>query len=184
MSTTVINTTTTKEDKNFFFYEDEEIPIHPTGIIFQKLNDSSFKGAVVYNEVLLDALNYKKPPEQRQTFNKLERKFVSYNLAVDLPHQKSILLSTYKTKIAQLIQGGFFSQWMKPYSNDASLIAREEEDNRVVLTMEHLSVGFTIWLGMLLIAAVAFLAELARFYLPKYFRAIFFKTFLTIYLGR
>ena len=43
---------------------------------------------------------------------------------------------------------------------DQSLVEKEEEEDKVVLTMDHMSVGFTLWLGMLLIA---FIMEFARF---------------------
>ena len=47
-----------------------------------------------------------------------------------------------------------------------SIIEKDLEDDKVVLTMnDHLYPGFTIWLTMLLIASIAFGAELARFHI-------------------
>ena len=52
------------------------------------------------------------------------------------------------------------------------------EENKIVLTFDHLSVGFTIWIGMLLIAMLGFIAELARCYYSNYVKALVICTVL------
>ena len=61
--------------------------------------------------------------------------------------------------------------------SDSSLRKPEPEpgDDKVVLSMNHFLVGFTIWLGMLLIALAAFTAEHTRFYLKNYVRRKLFE---------
>ena len=167
MSKTINGTTTANLIPGYELDYHEDDLVQPYNEIMEQLQDSSFKGAAVHNDLELAMTNYKKPRDQQRSYHQLERKLLSYNFAVNLPNQKSILLSTVKCKINQLIEGGFFNHWLEPYLNDRSLVEKEEEDDRVVLTIDHLSVGFTIWLGMLLIAIMAFLAELVWFHFSK-----------------
>ena len=116
--------------------------------------------------------NYKKRPEEKLNFRKLEEKVISYNLAVHLPPYWTLLHSTVKTKVNQLVQAGFFKYWLEPYLNHPSMIEEPFEEDKIVLTFDHLSVGFTIWIGMLLIALLGFIAEFARFRVPVYVEAL------------
>ena len=147
--------------------------------VFDILNltqHSSFKGAGVFKDVELSFYNYKKKPADKFYFRKLEEKVISYNLAVLLTDQRHFLNPTFKWKIKQLIQGGFFDHWISHFKNDLSIIEKKEEEDKVVLEMDHLYVGFTIWLVMLLVSSAAFIVELARVHLPNYFRGFLFQT--------
>lgn len=128
--------------------------------------DSALSVAVVYNELDLFLINYKKNLSERLQFIKLDQKMFSYNKAIILPHN-SFIFSTFKHKINQLLEGGFFEHWLKPYLKHRSIVEEKIIDDRVVLTMDHLSVGFTLWLAILLIAAVLFIVEFFLLLLPN-----------------
>ena len=147
----------------------EEFLLYPMEAILNQTQNSSFNGAVIYPELQMYLHNYKKNAKDKFNFHILQEKMISYNIAVVLPDFDNFMHSTFKLKINQLIQGGFFDHWMEPYMTDQSLVEKEEEEDKVVLTMDILSVGFTLWLGMLLIASIAFIMEFARFGLHKIF---------------
>ena len=132
----------------------------------------------MFHDINLRMYNYKKRPEEKLNFRKLEQKAISYNLAVTLPPFWSCLHSTFKSKVNQLIQAGIFKYWLDPYLNHPSMIEEPLEENKIVLTFDHLSVGFTLWIGMLLIATLGFTAELARFRVSIYVKALVIKTVL------
>ena len=150
-------------------YTHEEFLIYPMEAIFNQTQNSSYNGAVVYPEIDMFLHNYKKAVEDKFYFHTLKEKMMSYNIAVVLPDSYNFMHSTFKLKINQLIQAGFFDHWMELYMTDPSLIEKEVEEDKIVLTIDHLSVGFTMWLGMLLIASIAFTIELVRFGLHKIF---------------
>lgn len=156
----------------------KKIAFFGTEGIFKKLQNSSFEGAAIYNNLDLTLRNYKKKSGEKLFFNKLDENILSYNLAIIFSGVRHPLHSTLKRKIKQLIQGGFFNFWINQYLNHPSILEQEIEEIRVVLTMDHLSVGFTIWLAMLLIAFIVFMVELAQFYLRIYLKSILIKIFL------
>ena len=161
-----------------FHERNETIKIlSPRGIL-GKIQDFSFKAAIVYDELALSMTNFKKPADQKLHFNKLEQKVMSYNMAVRLPDYRSLLHSTFKWKINQLIQAGFFNYWMDVYLKDPSIVTQEEEDVRVVLTMGHLDVGFILWISFLAIGLAVFVLELGKFYSAFYFDAFLRTTVL------
>ena len=146
--------------------------------VLQLLKNSSFKGAAVYQELKISSFNYKKENEEKFYFHTLEQKMISYNIAVHLPYESMYLCPTFMRKIRQLIEGGFFDHWISNYLKHKSIIEKDLEDDKVVLTMnDHLYPGFAIWLTMLLIASMAFVAELVRFYVSN-LRTRLFKTIL------
>ena len=140
--------------------------------IFVKLQNSSFEGAAIFDNLGLLMHNYKKNRTKQFHFQKLDQKVITYNLGVSLPDARTSLYPTFKWKIQQLIQGGFFDQWLKPYLKDQSVVEKELEEDKVVLTMDHLSVGFTIWLAMLLISLLGFIGERITIHVLNYFRAM------------
>ena len=156
----------TYEQQSVMVEEIMKKEIKPRTILVDKIikmtQDSSHNMAMVYNDLDLFLLNYKENLEDKISFIKLDQKVVSYNKAIWLPHHH-LIYSTFKKKINQLIEGGFFNHWMNPYFSHQSILDEEIVDDKVVLTMDHLSVGFTIWLGILFIATVAFAAEFVHF---------------------
>ena len=147
----------------------EEFLIYPMDAVFNQTQNSSFDGAMLYPELEMYLYNYKKAAKDKFHFNTLKEKMISYNVAVALPDSINFMHSTFELKINQLIQGGFFYHWIEHYMTDQSLIEKEVEEDKIVLTINHLSVGFTLWLGMLMFASIAFTIELARSGFTKYF---------------
>ena len=127
--------------------------------------------AAIFNDLDLFLHNYKKNLKDKFHFHKLDQKFVSCNKAVWLPHHH-LIASTFKKKISLLIEGGFFNHWMDPYLSHRSVLEEEIVDDRIVLTMDHLSVGFTLWLGILFIATVAFVSEFCQINAPNFVRGL------------
>ena len=127
--------------------------------IFVELQSPSFKGVVIYDEASLKTLNYNR--KDKLQLNTIDQKVFSYNLGYCLTDD-SFFTQIYLKKIAQLIEGGFIDVWDIRSKDHWSFAKEEEPDNRVVLTLDHLGVGFSIWCLMLLIALLVFGAE--RFY--------------------
>ena len=123
--------------------------------------------------------NYRREPKDRRYFHQLDQKVLSYNVHVIFPLRQQFLYSTFDWKIRQLVEGGFFVHWFDRYLSDSSLRKPEPKDSRVVLTMDHLSVGFNIFLGMLMIALLAFSVELARVHLANYLRGFLLQMILS-----
>ena len=155
--------------------KDETILRIPAYDIFLKLQNSSFQGAATFDNLGLFMYNYKKNRSQQFHFHKLNENVISYNLVITLPDARTSIHSTFKWKIKQLIQGGFFDHWLKPYTKHRSLVEKELEEDKVVLTMDHLSVGFTIWLTMLLISLLGFIGERITVQVLNFFRAMFLR---------
>ena len=165
-------------DSTIRYYKKDHKTYHRMDTVFNQMQNSSYKGSFFYNELAFLMHNYKKEPKDRLYFNQLDKKVRDHNVHVALPLKYNFIYSTLDRKIRQLVESGFFVHWFDRYLSDSSLRKPEPEDNRVVLTMEHLSVGFIIWLGMLLIASVAMIVELVRFHLLNYLRRFFFQMIL------
>ena len=163
----------------------ENPKLHHMATIYEQLQNSSFKGFLLGNDFTISMYNHKKEPKDRIFFHRLDQKAFSSNVHVHLPLKYNFLYSTLDRKVSQLVEGGFFVHWIDRYLSDSSLRKPEPEpdDDKVVLTMDHLSVGFIIWLGMLLIASGAFIAETARVHLANYLHEFFFQMILKKHQG-
>lgn len=73
----------------------------------------------------------------------------------------------FNRKLTQLIESGIARKVSDKYESKADSSA--DESGPVVLTLDHLGIGFVVWLGFLLISFVALLVELIlRYMLAKY----------------
>lgn len=124
--------------------------------ILVKLQDPSFQGVAIYDEATLNGANYNR--EKKLNFNVIDRKIVSYNFGIKT-NPFSCLEPVFVKNINQLIEAGFFQLWFHRARSHRSLAEIIVEDNKVVLTLNHLGVGFTIWLCVLSFAVLAFIAE-------------------------
>ena len=125
--------------------------------IFESLQDSSFKGAAVFDEATLKVQNFKR--QEKLKFEIIERKINSYNFGV-VTNAYTRLNPIYLKKIWQLVEGGFFEIWFDREHNHRSLAKEVEKDDKVVLTINHLGVGFLIIVVLLTISIVIFFGEI------------------------
>ena len=146
---------------------------YATNDILKKMQNSSFKGIAAISELGLLLYNYKKPADQRLHFNVIDQKICSYSRAISFDDKSFFLFSTLNRKISQLIEGGFFDHWLKHYTHHNSMVEEEIEKSKIVLTWGHVYVGFMLWLGLLMIAALAFILERMKFHVLNYFQAAF-----------
>lgn len=77
-----------------------------------------------------------------------------------------ILYSAFNNKLIQLIESGISDRFVDEYSNHDH--AEPDSGEPVVLTMEHLGVGFLVWLLFCLLSFVCFLIEVT----PSAYRSI------------
>lgn len=93
-----------------------------------------------------------------------------HGLAFPLHH---FLYPSLSEKVQQLITSGIIEQWETRIKNHRYVIEKPPESEPAVLTMDHLEIGFQIWLAMLLIAFIAFLAEIV-YYRSKNLRELIY----------
>ena len=149
--------------------------------ILNQTQNSSFKGAMLYNDLSLALFNYKKPLEERLNFITINEKIFTHRFTLFLHEIDNYLAPTFKWKMLQLIEGGFFNHWISSSLNHRSVNEKEAPEEKIVLTMEHLNVGFTIWISLLMISSVALTAELVFKFTSNQLRWILFKNFFESY---
>ena len=169
-----------KDDKCLAFSDGSSGTVRSMAVILKQLQDPTFKSFAINNEFVFSMYNYEKEPKDRLYFHQIEQKILSYNVHVGFNPVYDFIFLTFDWKIKQLVESGFFALWIDRHFSHPSVQAPkpEPDDNKIVLTMDHLSVGFIIWLGMLSIASVAFIAESVRVYLKNYLQGIFFQMIL------
>ena len=149
--------------------------VYATNQIHINMQNSSFKGIAAISELELFLYNYKKPADQRLHFNVIDQKMSSFLSSISFHKNSFFLYSTLHRKVRQLNEGGFFDHWLKHYTHHNSMVEEEIEKSKVVLTWDHLYVGFTLWFGLLMIAALIFIVERMTFHVLNYFHAVFVK---------
>lgn len=104
----------------------------------------------------------------------MDRKVMSLLVGIAF-YRNSFLHSSFNIKIKHVISSGilkkfsrFKAKYLTKYKKQNALKIGENS-NPVVLTMEHLSVGFLIWIGMLLISFIIFVINFTNYWAPKLF---------------
>ena len=141
----------------FLFYRNEYIIVKNLTPILESLQDSSFKGAAIFDEESLKVQNFER--QEKLKFEITEQKIFSYNFGI-VSNAYTYLNPIYLKKIWQLVEGGFFKLWFDREHNYRSLAKEVEEDKKVVLTINHLGVGFLIIFVLLTISMVIFFGEM------------------------
>lgn len=77
---------------------------------------------------------------------------------------------TFNSKICQLFEAGIISLHHKIYVNPKGIERVAEPIDTQVLSMEHLGVGFLIYLSSLAISFIVFLGEITFSYFKKQYR--------------
>lgn len=114
-------------------------------------SNSSLRSAIILRQSTIDNLN------QSLAFNILSQNF---NVAIrglffPLFHE---LFSSFNNKVKQLFEAGLVQHWYLVWNPKKN---KPHPWGPSVLTMDHLSMGFLVWLCCMLIAAFGFFLELA-----------------------
>lgn len=129
--------------------------------------DENFNGASIFNRDGTLHFNL-----LRETVH-LTSTFQSFNHAIVFG-LNSYLYHSFNDLITGLIENGIFCTWIE---NKHYRLTRQmtKESDKIVLTMEHLSTGFNIWLCMLTLPMIAFIGELGIFWIPRIYQRVSFR---------
>lgn len=147
--------------------------------IFPLIQDPMFHGSIVDDRF---HLLY----DERRLYSEIEWNFLdetiaSFNMAITFA-RLSYLYPIFNKKIIQLDAGGFINYWIS--STDwmnynvkkiAAALKKPDYSGKRVLTMTELTVGFAIWLLMILMSLMSFVGELLIFWTSTILRKIFFE---------
>lgn len=142
-------------------------PTEMQSTLFDKIENSSFKGCLLQTKLRLWCTGV----FQSRDFNSFEVFYMSYNKGIGFS-LSSFLYSSFNDHITRFIEGGLFNYWMGIILNRNyfSIAQAQTRSSNVVLTVDHLLVGFQIWLCTLLLPIIAFVGEIFYFWLPKTFK--------------
>lgn len=93
----------------------------------------------------------------------LDHKLVTSFVCIDLEHN-GFLNDRFSSKLTQFIESGIFNHWR---SHHVVELNQTETSEPQVLTMEHLSAGFFLFLICLLISIFFFIFELLKFNIER-----------------
>lgn len=123
----------------------------------------SFPGAVIHDEFALKTIDY--ASDNKTDVKWIKKELITYNHAVSL-HGRRFLRKTFKFKLQQLIEGGFFVKWLDlDILTHRSIAEKQIQSEKAVLSLKHLHVGFFMWMLMLLVSFLVFLLEHACYWM-------------------
>lgn len=131
---------------------------------FEKIKDSSFEGCLLQDNFLLLISNVVK--KQSTQWITLKENILSNNLGLIL-RRDQFASPIFNEKINQFIGGGFFNQWMYEWTKSRYVIEKPPEPEPVILNMNHMEIGFVIWLLMLFLSSAVFLGEILHSWSPQ-----------------
>jgi hypothetical protein len=68
----------------------------------------------------------------------------------------SFMFKAYNDKVVQLLESGIIEWFLRMFKPRKPIV----DDYRVALSLDHLTIWFKLWIGLLLVATSVFLAEL------------------------
>jgi hypothetical protein len=92
-------------------------------------------------------------PKEPPTYIVLKEKIISDYLGIEFP-MNHFLFDAYNDKIIQMTETGILQKILEPEKHKPVA-----SDDPVPLSLDHLSIWFLLWIGMLLITAFVFLGE-------------------------
>lgn len=118
----------------------------------------------------------------------LDQRVFSFHQAITF-HRHSFFYSSFNKKIKQLKPSGVVNMLQyKIYKAEKMLdqyriknSQKLEEKPPVVLTMDHLTIGFLIWIALLLMAFCIFVINFIIFWWPKIWRVLWLRCALQCY---
>lgn len=142
------------------------------------ITKSAFKGAIIVQNSYFT----EKTIEHQRKFEwkTLNQKVLSFykGMAFEKHHH---LFPSFNNKIVQLTNGGLIDHWFKRYTKHRYLTEKPQAKTPVVLTMNHLSVGFRIWAFLLAVSCVAFICENLFYWGIRITKMLFFEQILDCY---
>lgn len=121
----------------------------------QLLVDGSKRAIYTSDEFLQSFI---KSSDGKFKYLKLKERIVSDHISY-IFERNYFMFEAYNRKILQLVESGIAAKIIQGYNQKTGELA---EDGPAVLTLEHLSVGFEIWLLFLLVSSVCFLFEFVQ----------------------
>lgn len=145
-------------------------------MVFKDLHDPNFRGCII--DLSLN-LNLAEKMQSSLKFNRL-LEIISLNHAVCF-ERLSFMSPIFRLKIEQLVTGGIWEKMQSYYNHILKLSSKKPQPKPydTVLTLKHLSIGFYIWLLMILISSLAFIGEILKYWVPKVARMLFFEYILS-----
>lgn len=125
-------------------------------LIQEITTNSSFKGCILDENIA--SLVRRNDLKANITWDILPEQVISFHYAFAF-FSHHFLFPIFNEKIEQLINGGFIDFWMKHLTKTRWILEKPDPPEPVVLTMNHLEIGFQIWLICLLASFVIFLGE-------------------------
>lgn len=168
-------------DLRFFFYS------HLTVSLFSRLNYVKYQSGgmqkKLYNDLQSPSFRgctmeaygtLKKAESDSISFRFLQKPVITFNFGIGFKRY-SFLSPIFLKKIDQIVTGGLFDEWGRLFDYQKDLKRKKlAKPYDTVLTMQHLSIGFYIWLLMCLLSACAFVGEFLIYWAPKISRMWFF----------
>lgn len=129
-------------------------PIEKDKLVIES-SKHSFKGCILEDSIMTVG---RKSEFSEFTFLSLKQKVISFNYGFLFnPHH--FLFPIFNEKIQQMINGGLFNRLIVDWYENPWTLQKPEPQEPVVLTMNHLEIGFTIWMICLLICFAVFVIE-------------------------
>lgn len=128
--------------------------------IKETLSDGSKNGVLIVSDQILQFRaqgNFKMAILAERVM--LNHKSFSFN-------KNHFLFKAFDRKLSQLVEAGLAKRFIDEFENDYKM-EREPDVEPEVLSFEHLSVGFQIWLLFLLVSFLCFCLELLRSFCLK-----------------
>jgi hypothetical protein len=122
----------------------------------------------------------KNKTEGKTRLKLLDQRIYTQHLGLVFDHHH-FLHPLFDKNILRLVDGGIISYW------DLNLRVRYNYDWKppdsepVILTLDHLSVGFLVWVIALVISSVGFLGEIVFYWSPKMCSLICFESMLRVF---
>lgn len=117
----------------------------------------------------LDIVRAKIMSKNEFRMKRLEQRIYGIYHGLRIP-TNHFLYPSFNQKIDQLVTGGIIDEWYSKQKNHRYVVQKPPKTAPFVLNMNHLSIGFQIWLSLLLVAFLVFLGELSIYWVRKGWR--------------
>lgn len=139
-----------------------------------------FNGSILTENLRLTMLTIAHKGKYR--WNKLDQKILSYFDCFQIRRNHHLFLG-FNENIMHLISGGIIDKFIDGYNKHRYMTEKPAPPDPVVLTLNHLGIGFQIWASMLTICFSVFVIELLHYWTPKIMQLMIFKQIIKSYFG-